>query len=480
MTLRSGMLRGVAWTATGQAGSYVMRFVVSVVLARLLTPRDFGLIGMIVVFSGFSNLFATLGLPSALIQRRELEPGHRVTAFWTTITSSVAVWAILAASGPLLARLYEEPRLPALVVVVSASIPLASFGSVHTALLSRELRFDALARIDLAALLVGAILAVILALGGAGAWSLVAQSVVSAFVGSALAWRSHGWRPWVGFSRRHFRELFAFGGSATGYSVMNYWARQADDLLVGARLGASPLGLYSRAYSTLLFPVVNVGQVLGRVMFPAFSRMQDDPELLRRNYLRAVRMIGLVLFPVMAGLYAVAHDVVLVVYGEKWLGMVPLVEVFALLGLSQSIATTVGWIFQALGRTKQMLHWGIFAAPVLIASFFVGLRWGAVGVAAAYTVTSLALTPLSIRIAGAPIGVGPFLVGRNIGGAALAAGVMTVVVRVFVAGSVWNLPPVGQLAVAVALGCAVYLGLVWLVARATMREALTLIREFRE
>lgn len=478
-SFRGAAIRGVAWTTGGHVTSTLLQVGVVVVLARLLTPRDFGLVGMITVFSGFGAVFATLGFPNALIHRAHVEEGHRSTAFWTTLTISLCVWGILSATGPLIAQLYSEPALPLLIVVATTAIPLNALGSVHRALLSRDMRFNSLVVIETSSIAVGAAIAIALAAAGAGVWSLVTQPATAGLFGSILAWRIHRWRPTTMLSRSHFRDLLAFGGHATGFSAVNYWVRQGDDFLIGLRVGASPLGLYSRAYTILLLPIQNVAQILGRVMFPVMARLQKEPDRLKRAYLQAVNIIAITVFPAMAGLYAVAPDFVVLVFGLRWAGMVPFVEIFAILGIGQAIGTTVGWLFQALGRMKHLFIYGLSTAPLLLGSFVVGSLWGAEGVAVAYAATSFLLLPISIWVAGRPVALGPISMVRHVWRPAVAAALMAIVIRGVAQPWMEHLPVGARLAFQVVFGILIYAGTLLLIARPAVREMWSAVRELR-
>jgi len=395
MNLKTRTVRSIGWSATSQIAQLLMQVQIFAILARLLTPSDFGLIAMVAVFSAFVAVFSNFGLTSAIIQKKEVSDETLSSTFWVNVGLGALLTIALAASAPLVAAFYSEPRLTPLVVFISTTFFITSFGSVQTALLTRSMNFKALAVINICALGISGAISVFLAFSGYGVWSLASLTVLSVFLTVVFTWIYSRWVPHFSFRLQRVKGLLRFGANVTGFSFFNYFARNADNLLIGKFLGAAPLGFYNLAYNLLLFPITNISNVIGNVMFPALSKVQHDKQMVRETYVTANRYIAAICFPLMIWVLVTAPQLIRVVYGPKWVGAIVLVQILAIASIEQSVGTNVWWIFLSQGRTDVLLKVGIFTTSVVVISFAVGLRWGVEGVAIAYTIaTYLTAYPL--------------------------------------------------------------------------------------
>jgi PST family polysaccharide transporter len=470
---------GLGWMGPTRVAQRVAQFAFSVVLARLLVPEDFGLIALITVFTGFLGVFADLGFASALIQRRDVEERHLSSALGLNIAVGFTLTCLVAALAPALAAFYNEPRLLPLTFTVAPSFLLESMGGVQTSLLVRGMDFKRLAAVETAGLLTSNGIAVGMALAGAGVWSLVAPILVSPMVRSALLWSVRSWRPRVRPDRSSIAELWGFSSRLAGFSALNYWARNADNLLIGRFIGTRPLAYYSRAYNLMFLPIDLVYAGPMRVMYPALSRLQEDHERVKRIYLRGIALISLFTFPTMVGLGVICRPFVLTVFGAKWAPVVTILEILCIPGFIQSVSGTTGWIFYSQGRTDRFFHWGIYSTASAIAAFFIGLPWGVRGVAIAYACWSLLITYPLYRIAGALIGMSVREVAQALRGTAFTAFLMGLIVWGVerLAPSGWGTG--GQLALGIATGIVAYVGLLHLIAPASYRDLRLLITRLR-
>jgi O-antigen/teichoic acid export membrane protein len=385
--LRARTFYGLGWSGTAQVFRQLLQFATSVVLARLLSPQEFGLIGMIVVFTGFASLFTDLGLGAAIVQKLDLEERHLSSAFWVSIAVGLLLTGLTVAVAPLMARFYDEPDLEPFTRVIAFNFLVGSVNVVQNALLLKNMDFRLLFQIEIVATGLAGLAAIGMAFMGFGVWSLVVQSLLITAISVGMMWWLSAWRPTMAVDIRALKELLGFSSNLLGFNVLNYWVRNLDNFLIGKFIGPSGLGIYTRAYSLMLLPITQVTSVVSRVMFPALSAIQKDVERVRHAYLRSTQAIALVTFPMMIGLLVVAEPFVLVVYGEMWSEVIPILRVFCLIGMGQSIGTTVGWIYTSQGRADLMLKWGIFSAVVYAISFIIGLRWGVMGVAVAYGIS---------------------------------------------------------------------------------------------
>ncbi len=386
--LTAKMVTGTAWSGLAQTGKQVIGVLSTAVLAHLLSPDTYGLLGMALIVVGFIDIFKDLGTGSALIQRAELDDRLVSSVFWMNLLLGVVAAAASFIIAPWMARFFGEPRVAPVLSALSVSFVISSLSIVQQSLLTRDMAFDRLARIELIATTLAACVGVGIAFYGGGVWSLVAMTIVGSALSTIFLWVQSSWRPPWRFAWSDIRSMRSYSLNLVGFNIFNYFARNADNLLIGRYLGVSALGYYSLAYNLMLFPIQNIVRVVGRVLFPAFSRVQHDNVRFRRGYVRICTIIAAVTFPLMMAMTVVADPMIAVLFGTQWMPSATLVMILAPLGMIQSLGTTVGDIYTAKGRTDWMFRWGLVAGSAVIVSFLVGLNWGVIGVATAYAVTS--------------------------------------------------------------------------------------------
>lgn len=398
--LKNRAVTGVTWLVFAQISGEILRFVVAVILARILTPDEFGLIGMVLVFSGFAKLFNDMGFSAALVQKLDVQQIHYSSVFWLSILAGFFMMALLFLAAPLLAWFFDEPKLIPLAQVISLEFLLGSLVIVQRARFTRNMDFRVLAIVQVVAAAVAGALGIAMALAGFGVYALAAQLLATTTCLSGLVWYLSDWRPRLSFSWSAIREMLGFSAGVAGGSMLNYWIRNADNLLIGKVLGSAQLGLYTRAYTIMLLPLTQISSVLSRVMFPAMSAIQDDKPRAKRIYLRAISAIALFSFPAMLSLLVVADDFVLVIFGPKWEEMIPVLRVLCVVGLLQSVNSTVGWIYQSQGRSDIQFWWILATGLLSFLAFAIGVFWGILGVAIAYAIRVLSTTWLNYSIPG--------------------------------------------------------------------------------
>ena len=450
--LRQRAVSGIGWSGAARLVSQAMNFAITVILARLLTPEDFGLIGMIVVFLGFASLFGEFGFGAALVQRKRLEQRHLSSIFWMNLGVSFVLAWIVAALSPLLSWLYSEPRLTPIALIIALSLFLGSIEVVPRAVLERSMEFRRLALVETTSVLISGGLAIGLALAGFGVWSLVWQllSLTTArAIGVALA---SNWNPRFRFDWSAVRELIGFSGNLVGFRAFNYWVRNADNLLIGKFLGSEALGIYSRAYGVMLLPVRDVASVLDRVLFSALSRLQDDRGRVKSIYLRAIGGVALITVPVMVSLLVVSENFVLALFGPRWEAMVPILQILCAVGLIQPLNATTGWIYASLGRTDWQFRWGVAAGLTTLIAFGIGVQWGVAGVAIAYLIRVYGLVYFNFEIPGKLIGMRFSEVAHAVAGVFVCAGAMGAAIWALGQALPASWPPWAQLATQLTLG----------------------------
>ncbi|MHC4812796.1 MAG: MOP flippase family protein [Planctomycetota bacterium] len=454
--LKQTAVSGFKWTALAHGVRLTVHFLTTAVLAWLLLPEDFGLVGMAAIVVGFVHLFRDFGTAAAVVQRPDLDHGALSTLLWTNLVAGAGLTGLIVLCAPAAAVLFAEPRLVLILEVLALGVFLASIGVVPASLLQRQLRFAALARVEIAALVAGGATGLAVALLGGGVWALVAQTLVVTGVHALLVLPVAGFAPAMVFRLRHLHGVAGYSLNLAGFNVVNWCIRNLDHLLIGVFLGATALGYYALAYRLLLYPLQAVSTVLSRVVFPIYARIQDDDARLRNAHLKITAAVAMVMFPVMAGLMLVCQPMVVSLLGPKWLPTVPLIAIFALVGMLQCVGATVGPIYQAKGRTDLLFRWGLLVAVVMAVAFAVGLQWEIRGVALAYAIGSIALTYPALRIPFRLIGLRVSQLSRFLFPQLLATAVMaacTLLVRYLVADS---LPPAWHLVVVVVTGVVVY------------------------
>ncbi|ASY65353.1 GumJ protein (plasmid) [Sinorhizobium sojae CCBAU 05684] len=391
-TLQFGRLalRGGLVTGGAQAVRMAIQFISVVVLARLLAPEDFGLVASVSPIVAFVGLFQNLGLQQAVIQRKEIGERQLNQVFWISALVGLACTLAVVALSPAVATFYGDPRMTAITVAAALPLLLGSLASLPLALMNRHLKFGQLALNDVCAAVVGLLVTAVAAWLGMGYWSLVIGPAASAAVALLAAWLSTRWIP----GRPEFRidrDIISFGANLTGFNLVNFFSRNLDNILIGKFAGPAELGYYDRAYKLLLFPLQNITQPLSRVMIPLMSRIQEDKARFRDIYLRINWLLAIVTMPGIAALTLAAEPTVGILFGEKWLPVAPIFAWLGIASLMQPVSSTTGWIFICQGETKTMFRWGIYSSLTTVLSFAVGLKWGAVGVAAAYAVSGYLL-----------------------------------------------------------------------------------------
>lgn len=402
---REKTLNALGWSVGSQAARLGISFIVGVILARLLSPQEFGLVAMVTVITGFAVMLSDLGFGAALIQRKDVEPRHYSSVFWVNVITGAVLTAGFAAASPLIADFYDRDELVAITLALSANFFIGSLAVVQRTRFSKALDFRRLAFVEVVSMLGAGIAAVWLAAAGWGVWSLVVQSLLMSVLAVVLLWAASEWRPTWRLDRSALGDLIGFSSAVIGNQTLNYWVRNIDSLLVGRLFGENALGNYNRAYSMMLFPLQNVSAVVGRVMFPALSEVKDDTELVARVFMRATRAIALLTFPMMTGLLVTAEDFTIGVLGSQWSGMIPILEVLCIVGAAQSVMTLNGSVYQSQGRADLQLKVGFFLKGISIAGILIGLRWGPVGVASGYACAAVVNSYPAFRFAGGLVGL---------------------------------------------------------------------------
>ena len=399
MNLKAKTIQGVGWSGISQVVAQGFQFAVNIILARLLFPEDFGIVGMALIFTAFIATINELGLGSAIVQRKNINEKHLSTAFWASIFIGLILCIATIIISPLVASFFEEELVRFIVIVLSVGFVFGSFGVVHRALLEKKIDFKKIAITEIISSVFFGIVSIALALFGFGVWSLVIGSLVKSFVSSMILWIVCPWKPQMIFNYKSFKELFGFGKNVMGSRIIQYFSSNIDYLLIAKFLNASSLGLYTLAYQMAIVLPLKISSIISRVMFPIFSTIQDDNIKMRIGYLKVIKYTSLITFPLFTGLIIIAPQFILIAMGEKWTQMILPLQILCISGMLKSIGIHVGFILLSKGRSDIHIKWVIFVAIVLPISVLIGIQYGIIGVALAITITSLLLFMIIQKIA---------------------------------------------------------------------------------
>jgi len=394
--LAARSVRGGLATILSQGCKFVLQLGAMVVLARLLSPAEFGLVAMVVVVLGFVTVFKDMGLSMATVQRKDVTHAQISTLLWINLVFSVAILAIMAALAPLISWFYGEPRLTWITIVLSGSLIFAGLTVQHQALLRRQMRFGRLAVIEVGSMLVGVATGIVTAWAGVGYWALVLMQLAKTAAMAVGVWCLCGWRPGPPRRKSGVRSMLAFGGYLSGFNIINYSVTSVDKMLIGWRWGAGLLGLYDMAYRLLLLPVQQITTPISGVAIPTLSRLQGEPERYRLYYRTAVNLLAWTAVPPMAALAALSGPVIGLVFGPQWLPAAPIFKLLAIAAILRPLTSTAGWIYVTLGKTKRLFFWSLMVDPAKVAALVLGLPFGAKGVAIAYSSFSVILVVPSL------------------------------------------------------------------------------------
>jgi PST family polysaccharide transporter len=398
--LKNRSVRGSVASMSTQGVKLVLQMGSTMILARLLTPDDYGIFGMAIVLTGFLALFNDLGLSMATIQRKELSHEQVSALFWVNASLGLLITLAALAAAPVVAWFFDEPGLKAVVSAMAVAFLLGGLSVQHQALLRRQMRFGRIALMDVAALGTGIGAAIVCAASGMGYWALVVMHVATAFVTLVGAWSLCRWVPSRPRRATNVGGLLGFGANLFGFNLLNYFSKAADHLLLGWRWGRQPLGLYHNARRLMQLPLTQLNAPMTQVAIPALSRVTDEPERYRAAYVRFVDKILLLALPGIAFLISTSDWIVAVVLGPQWGESARILAILGFGALLEPLASTTGWLLISQGRTREMLRLGVVDTVLRFGLIAVALPWGAKGVAAAVAVRAFVIFPILCFVVG--------------------------------------------------------------------------------
>lgn len=375
----------------GQGIKLVLGMVSLITLARLLSPVEFGLVAMVNAVIGFAGGFRDLGLPSATIQRQEINHRQISTLFWMNAVLSLLITLFFFAAAPLLAWFYHDPRVMGITLALSLVFLIDGVARQHEALLSRQMRFPGLIAIEVLSTTVGLTSAILLARAHFSYWALVGQEIVIASVSTMAIWTWSGWWPGKPAWDKEVRPMVNFGLNLAGFKLLNYLTMNLDWILIGRFCQAGQLGFYEKSYNLLAIPYRQLTAPLTRVIIPALSRLQKNPERYRSFYIAGLAFSFALSLPLIAFLFVDAETAVLALLGSRWLPLVSILRVMAPALFFGRFNIITNWPFISLGHVDRQLRWAAYLIVPTLLGYFLGIRWGTVGVAATMSITTCGL-----------------------------------------------------------------------------------------
>ncbi len=456
--VRSRVISGVFWVGATKALGQAIAWIITIVVVRLLSPGDYGLMGMAVLVMGFLLLFNELGLGAAIIQSEHLDPDEASSLVWAIFLINVALFVLLLLSAPAVAQYFREPALTSIVRVIGIGFLLNGTGATSMFLLQRELSFKQKSQAEVAGSLAGGVSTLAFALAGFGVWSLVIGYLAQQFTTNALYWlfrpAAIGWP----FSWRRVRRFLHFGSQVASARVLWYVSSNADFMVVGRMLGAMELGFYSLAFQFSSLPIEKIVSVVTQVAFPSFSVLQNDDETLRRYFLKLVGVVASVTFPMFLGLFLIADRGIDLFLTAKWAPVALPLKILCLVSCVRAVDTLNAPLVLAKGRPRIILMNSLLKAVLMPAAFYVGARFGLKGVALAWLLTfpvlSLIVTVQTLHLVGLSVARYAAALKHAVAGSAAMVVFTMAVQRFLLAGR----SPAQELVATVALGAAVYLG----------------------
>lgn len=378
--LKKETAKGVIWSGVDKFVSGGIVFLANIILARLLTPKDFGLLAIIAIFVQISQTFIDSGFSNALIQKKDRSQTDYSTVFFFNLALSIGFYGILYFCAPLIALFFENEKLTFLTRAVGLNLIIGALVSVHKTRLTIQLRFKIQAIISLISSLVSAVVSIWMAYHGYGVWSLVALTIIHISLQLVLIYIMIKWRPSMQFSKTAFKSLFSYSSKLLGASLIHLLYRNIYPIVIGKKFSPIELGYFNRADTFAQYTPSVIGNVISRVAFPIFSRIQDDNIKLRNAYSKYIIFSSLIIFPIMIGLMVLAKPLVLAVLTEKWLPMVTMFQILCIDWMTDHLCQINLNVLYVKGRSDLALKIEIIKKTLAIIIFFISLYWGIIGV----------------------------------------------------------------------------------------------------
>lgn len=376
MSLKQKTVSGLLWSFVETFVGQGLTFIVSIILARILSPREFGLIGMITVFIAVSVSFINSGFSSALIRKKECTQTDFSTVFYFNLAAGILFFLLLFFTAPFIAGFFDEPQLKPIVQVLGIVLIIDSLTLIQRTILTKRIDFKLQTRISIIASLGSGVIAIVMAYKGFGVWSLVAKSIANEGLNSIFLWLWNRWKPLLVFSMQSFRELFGFGSKLLASGLIDTIYRNVYYLIIGKFFSARELGYYTRADQFNALPSQSLTGVIGRVSYPILSSIQDDKPRLKNNYQKLIRSTMFITFILMLGMAAVSEPMIITLIGEKWRPSIIYLQMLSFVGMMYPLHALNLNMLQVSGRSDLFLKLEVIKKILAIPTIVIGVIWG--------------------------------------------------------------------------------------------------------
>ncbi|MBD3796813.1 MAG: MOP flippase family protein [Campylobacterales bacterium] len=381
-SLKQKAISGVKWTTLSTIVTTLLQLLQLAILARFLDPSAFGLMALVMVVIGFSQAFLDMGISNAIIHKQHITHEQLSTLYWVNVLAGFGLFAIISAIAPLVSIFYGEPELTALIIIVGLTFLIQPFGQQFMVLWQKEMRFAEIARIDIVNKTISLLVSVVLAYMGYGVYSLVygtLAGVVSQTIQfMILGLKEH--KPSFVFNIGEIKEFLGFGAYQMGEKTINYFNSQIDVILIGKLLGTEALGIYSVAKQLIMRPAQIVNPIITKVTFPMMAKIQEDTEKLKNVYLKTINYLSSINFPFYAAMVVFAPQLVLLMFGEKWMAAIPIVQILSVYGAIRSTVNPIGSLLLAKGKANWGFWWNFGLFFYVPFGIWIASHWGLIGV----------------------------------------------------------------------------------------------------
>lgn len=379
-SLKQQTISGMLWSAIQRFGTMIISFVSNIVLARLLSPNDYGCIGLLSIFIVLAETFVNGGFGAALIQKKEPTKEDYSTVFYWNIIVSVLLYVLLFFVAPFVAQFYKIPLLTSILRVQGIILLIHALSIVQLNILRKQFKFKKLSVIQIVASIISVVIAIILAYEGFGVWTLVVQQLLMAFIVTVILWLTTVWKPTLCFSIKSFKELFGYGAFLLLSDLLNALCNNLQGLIIGRKYSAVDMGFYSQARKLETIPTNSISQIVNLVAFPVYSKLQDNKEQLYLAIRKSSKMMNFLNFPLMMLLIVIAEPLIVFLYSDKWIESIPYFQILCISGLVNCIQSINYQVVCAIGKSKLIFKWNIFKRVVGIISILIGMHFGVKGV----------------------------------------------------------------------------------------------------
>jgi PST family polysaccharide transporter len=399
-SLKNKTFFGLVWNIINNSSLMVLNLVITAILARLLSPKAFGIMGMVQLVIMFISKINEFGLSIAIVQEDTLNQIKLSSLFYFNVLIGILMTVTTYISADIISNFFEETSLVVFIKMISIVFLIVSFSLIQKSLLRRNMEFKKIFIIQLISLIIYGVITIILAYKGFGVRSLIYGYIAKNIVDTILYHIFQKWYPSLNFDFNSIKDLLSFGGYLMGSSFFGYFNNNLDYLIIGRILGATALGYYTIAFRIITIPTNKIGLLISKTFLPAFSKIKKDKKKIKKYYLKVIEYISLITFPMMVGMAVVAEEFTLLVYGDKWVQSIVVIQILAVAGLFKSLTTTVGTIFFSQGRSDITFKWNIFKLLNLLILMYLGTKWGLIGVAIAVSIFNIYIFPIIFIIVG--------------------------------------------------------------------------------